>query len=69
MCVVDNSRFNTGADMTCSVISLEEENWIVARDITTDITSQGKNTEEALENLKEALELFYEDESLREVQL
>ena len=47
--------------MTCPVILIEEEDWIVAKEITTDIASQGKTINEALANLKEALELFYED--------
>lgn len=49
------------AFMTCPVIIIEEENWFVARDITTDIASQGKTMNEALSNLKEALELYYEE--------
>ena len=28
--------------MTCPVILIEEEDWIVAKEITTDIASQGK---------------------------
>lgn len=47
--------------MICSVILTEEENWIVATDTTTGIASQGKTNKEALKNLKEALELYYED--------
>lgn len=47
--------------MICSVILTEEENWIVATDTTTGIASQGKTNKEALANLKEALELYYED--------
>ena len=42
------------AFMACPVIIIEEENWFVARDITTDIASQGKT-------MKEALELYYEE--------
>ena len=47
--------------MICSVVLVEEENWIVATDTTTGISSQGKSNKEALANLKEALELYYED--------
>lgn len=50
-------------DMVCPVILTEEEEWIVATDATTGIASQGKNKKEALENIKEALELYYEDVS------
>ena len=48
--------------MTCQVIVTQEENWFVATDITTNIASQGKSIAESLSNLKEALELYYEDE-------
>ncbi len=47
--------------MTCSVVLTEEETWYVATDTTTGIASQGKTSKEALYNLKEALELYYED--------
>ena len=50
-----------GSNMICSVVLTEEENWFVATDSTTGIASQGKDTSEALANLKEALELYYED--------
>jgi predicted RNase H-like HicB family nuclease len=46
--------------MTCPVIITEEENWIVAKDINSEVASQGKTISEALENLKEALELYYD---------
>lgn len=53
-------------NMVCPVILTEEEEWIVATDVTTGIASQGKNNKEALENLREALELYYEDVSSEE---
>ncbi len=53
-------------NMVCPVILTEEEEWIVATDVTTGIASQGKNNKEALENLGEALELYYEDVSSEE---
>lgn len=49
--------------MTCPVIITTEENWFVATDATSGIASQGKTVKESLDNLKEALELFYEDHS------
>ncbi len=33
----------------------------VAREVATGVTSQGKTVEEALENLREALELYLEE--------
>lgn len=35
--------------------------WYVARCLEVEVASQGKTSEEALENLKEALELYFED--------
>ena len=53
--------------MICSVTVSEEENWYVATESTTGIASQGKSRDEALANIQEALELYYEDipESMR----
>jgi predicted RNase H-like HicB family nuclease len=43
-----------------------EESWYVARCLEVEVTSQGQSVEEALSNLKEALELYFEDEPLPE---
>ena len=40
----------------------KEEEWYVAKCIDNNIASQGKTIEEAMENLKEALELYIQDE-------
>ena len=45
-----------------NVIVQKEEEWYVAKCIDNSIASQGKNIEEALNNLKEAIELYYQDE-------
>lgn len=45
-----------------NVIIEKEEEWYVAKCIDNNIASQGKTIEEALRNLKEAIELYYEDE-------
>lgn len=39
----------------------QEENWYIATSIETGVASQGKTIDESIENLKEALELYYED--------
>ena len=44
----------------CTVLIQKEENWYVATDISTGVASQGKTLEESMENLKEALSLYYE---------
>ncbi len=43
-----------------------EPPWYVARCLEVEVASQGENVEEALANLKEALELYFEDMPLPE---
>lgn len=43
------------------VIISKEDKWYVAKDINSGVASQGHDVESALNNLKEALELYYED--------
>lgn len=45
-----------------NVIVQKEEEWYVAKCIDNNVASQGKSIEEALNNLKEAIELYYQDE-------
>ena len=45
-----------------NVIVQKEEKWYVAKCLDNNVASQGKTIEEALENLKEALELFTQSE-------
>ena len=47
-----------------TVYVIKEENWFVATSIETGVASQGKTLEESLESLKEALELYYEDNNV-----
>ena len=44
-----------------TVIIQKDDDWYVAKCIENSIASQGKTVEEAMINLKEALELYYED--------
>jgi len=46
-----------------TIIIQREEEWFVATCIENNIASQGKTIEEASENLKEAIALYYEDET------
>lgn len=39
----------------------KEDKWYVAKALEVEVASQGKSQEEALKNLKEALELYFED--------
>ena len=45
----------------CTIVIQQEENWYVATDVKSGVASQGKTINESLENLKEALSLYYED--------
>lgn len=44
-----------------TVIVQKEDNWYVAKCLENNVASQGHTIEESLDNLREALELFYED--------
>lgn len=41
-----------------------EDGWYVARALEVEVTSQGRTADDALANLREALELYFEDETL-----
>ncbi len=45
-----------------NVMIQKEENWYVAKCIDNNVASQGKTIEEAMQNLKEALELYTQTE-------
>ena len=45
-----------------TVLIQKEDNWYVSKCVENSVASQGKTIEEAIANLKEALELYYEDE-------
>lgn len=44
-----------------------DDGWYVARCMEVEVTSQGRSIDEALVNLREALELYFEDEPAPEV--
>ena len=44
----------------------QEPPWYVARCLEVEVTSQGGSVEEALSSLREALELYFEDQPLPE---
>jgi predicted RNase H-like HicB family nuclease len=46
-----------------TIIIKQEEEWFVASCLENNIASQGKTIDKAIENLKEAITLFYEDEN------
>jgi predicted RNase H-like HicB family nuclease len=43
-----------------------EGDWYVARCLEVEVTSQGPTADDSLANLREALELYFEDEDLPE---
>ena len=45
-----------------NVIIQKEDNWYVAKCIDNTVASQGKTIEEAMGNLKEALELYIQSD-------
>jgi len=52
--------------VTFTAAITHEASWYVARCLEVEVTSQGKSEEDALANLKEALELYFEDTALPE---
>jgi predicted RNase H-like HicB family nuclease len=46
-----------------TVVVQKEENWYVAKCLENNVASQGKSIEEALNNLQEAVSLYYENET------
>jgi predicted RNase H-like HicB family nuclease len=44
-----------------TVIIQKEDDWYVAKCAENNVASQGKTLEESMENLREAVELYYED--------
>jgi predicted RNase H-like HicB family nuclease len=47
-----------------TAIIQREESWYVAKCAENNVASQGRTIEESLINLKEAVELFYEDNEM-----
>ena len=48
--------------LTAVVTKAEDEDLYIARAVEIDVASQGETVEEAIANLQEAVELFFEDE-------
>jgi predicted RNase H-like HicB family nuclease len=47
---------------TLNIVTWKEDNWFVAKFLELELASQGKTKQEAINNLKEALDLYLEDE-------
>lgn len=50
-----------------TVVIQKEESWYVAKCIENNVTSQGKTIEESMENLSEAISLYYEDNEIESI--
>jgi len=59
--LLDWSELNMSINVT--VIVQKEDDWYITKCLENNVASQGKSIEAALSNLKEALELYYEDET------
>lgn len=46
------------------VLLWQEDKWYVVKCIEVEVASQGRTKKEALKNIEEALELYFEDEKL-----
>jgi predicted RNase H-like HicB family nuclease len=57
-----DNRTMTDAQLTAAIT--HEGDWNVARCLQVEVASQGESVEQALDNLREALELYFEDEPL-----
>ena len=46
-------------------VSIQKEDaWYIAKCLENNVASQGKTIDESIDNLREALTLFYEDEEI-----
>ena len=61
------SNFGYKMNFRGTIILKREDEWFVATCLENDIASQGKTIDEALDNLKEAIALFYEDENYAKI--
>lgn len=52
-------------DKGIHVVVWQEADLFVSRALEVEVASQGKTRQEALDNLKEALELYFEDEGVK----
>ena len=45
-------------DINDNILIIKEDKWYIAKCLDNNVASQGKTKEEAIHNLKEALELY-----------
>jgi predicted RNase H-like HicB family nuclease len=61
-CRVAPETYYVGMKFTAAIT--HEGDLIVARCLEIEVTSQGANVDEAIDNLREAIELFFEDQDI-----
>ncbi|MEU8197694.1 type II toxin-antitoxin system HicB family antitoxin [Microbispora amethystogenes] len=47
-----------------ATVTPNEEGWYVAHCVQVEVASQGRTVDEAMDSLRDALELYFEDEPL-----
>ena len=57
-----------GRKFTLTAVLMHEGPWLVAHCPELGVTSQGESVDEALANLREAVELYLEDEDLDKIE-
>lgn len=59
--------YTEGMALHLTAAVTHEDGWYVARCLDVEVTSQGESVEEALDSLREASELYFEDQPVPEV--
>ncbi len=60
----EKSIINSFLDKTALVV--KEDDMYIAKDLATNVATQGASAEDAIDSLREALELYYEDNNHNE---
>ncbi len=55
------TSFILRANVELQAVLWKEEDMYIIKEVTTGVTTQGRTIEEAIQNLKEALELYLEE--------
>ncbi|KKS97497.1 MAG: hypothetical protein UV73_C0008G0017 [Candidatus Gottesmanbacteria bacterium GW2011_GWA2_43_14] len=59
-----NNKIKKRLKSGLNILLWQEGKWFVAKCVEVEIASQGKTKKEALKNIEEALELYFEDEKI-----
>lgn len=61
-----SARYSAEVDIarTLTAAVVKDDGWYVARCLEVEVASQGETVDEALANLREALELFFEEDEV-----